>query len=220
MNPPYFFVFDGLDGAGKTTQITQLVAWLEQRGQTVRQCRDPGTTGVGERIRDLLLNAHELTIGFRSEMLLYMAARAQLVDEVIRPSLEAGETVVSDRFLLANVVYQGYAGGLSPDQLWQVGRVATDGLAPTLTFVLDVDPATAAARRQSPPDRLESRGLEYFRKVRAGFLAEAARTPDSIALIDANLSADRVFAQIVAAAERAMGSQGASETAGTQGRGQ
>ena len=107
-----FFSFDGLDGVGKSTQMRLFCQWLEEQGRNVVVCRDPGSTPLGERVRALLLDSDDATpIGLRSEMLLYMAARAQLVDDIIRPALATGKDVVSDRFLLANIVYQGYAGG-------------------------------------------------------------------------------------------------------------
>src|SRR3970040_2412778 len=110
-----FFSFDGIDGVGKTTQMDLFCDWLRQGGHDVVTCRDPGRTPLGERIRDILLHGDAQTpIGRRSEMLLYMAARAQLVDQVIRPALEAGKVVIADRYLLANVAYQGHAGGLDP----------------------------------------------------------------------------------------------------------
>ena len=127
-----FLSIDGIDGTGKSTQMRLLVDWLKETGRDVVECRDPGTTGVGEAVRDVLLNRHEFEISRRSEMLLYMAARAQLVDEVIRPAIEAGKTVVSDRFLLANVVYQGHAGGLDIEMIWDVCHVATVGVNPVL----------------------------------------------------------------------------------------
>lgn len=193
-----FLSLDGVDGAGKTTQIERLAAWLRAAGREVVVCRDPGTTPLGDELRKILLHREDLGIDRRSEMFLYMAARAQLVEEVIRPALAAGRTVVSDRFLLANVVYQGHAGGLEPEILWQVGRVATGGLAPDLTLVLDL-PLEAAAQRLGPVrDRIESRGAAYLQAVRDGFLAESRRQP-RIAVIDARGTPDEVFAQIRAA---------------------
>ncbi len=118
----FFLTLDGPDGGGKTTQAARLVDWLRAEGHDVVACRDPGGTPLGDRLRALLLDRSELAIGLRAEMLLYMASRAQLVEEVVRPAIEAGKVVVSDRFLLANVVYQGYAGGLEVEELWRVGR--------------------------------------------------------------------------------------------------
>ncbi|MCS7047558.1 MAG: dTMP kinase, partial [Gemmataceae bacterium] len=129
-------------------------------------------------------------IAMPCEALLFMASRAQLVAEVIRPSLQSGATVVCDRFLLANVVYQGHAGGLDPEALWNVGRLATEGLEPDLTFVLDLPVDEAQRRRRGPPDRLERRGADFFHKVRDGFLAEARRRPGSIVVVDATAPID------------------------------
>lgn len=140
-----FFSIEGGDGVGKSTQIQQFCDWLESQGHDVVTCRDPGSTPLGEAIRELLLNRHDLSIHRRSEMLLYMAARAQLVEEVIRPALAAGKTVVSDRYLLSNVVYQGHAGGLDVDTLWRVGEIAADHVAPDLILALDLPSAAAAS---------------------------------------------------------------------------
>ena len=123
-----FFSFDGVDGSGKSTQSALFVEWLRAGGYEVTVCRDPGTTALGEAIRSLLLNRSDTAIGPMSEMLLYMAARAQLVDEVIEPALQAGRVVVSDRYLLANVVYQGHAGGVNADLKSPVMGVTNDGL--------------------------------------------------------------------------------------------
>ena len=181
-----FFSFDGLDGVGKSTQLELFCDWLRERGNRVVTCRDPGSTPLGDRIREILLHSEADTpIASRAEMLLYMAARAQLVDEVIRPALERGETVVSDRFLLANLVYQGHAAGVSLDDLRSVGTIAIDGVIPTRVIVLDLPPEEADNRIQGPRDRMESRGEAYRQRLREGFLAEAAADPDRIAVIDA-----------------------------------
>src|ERR1044071_8558104 len=132
-----FFSFDGIDGVGKSTQMRLFEEALRRHGYEVVVCRDPGSTPLGERVREILLAHDESTpIGRRSEMLLYMAARAQLVEEVIRPALDAGKVVVSDRYLLANVVYQAHAGGLAADDVWRVGEVTVAGVMPRLVFLL------------------------------------------------------------------------------------
>lgn len=196
MNDALFLSIDGGDGVGKSTQIARLCDWLGTQGFTPTTCRDPGSTPLGEAVRELLLHRHDLAIDRRSEMLLYMAARAQLVAEVLRPALAAGKTVVCDRYLLANVVYQGYGGGLDLETLWQVGRVATGGLMPDLTIVLDLPAAAAAARLGRAPDRMEQQGDEFHARVREGFLAEAARQPDRIVVVDAAAPIDTVQAAI------------------------
>ena len=195
-----FFSFDGIDGVGKTTQIELFADWLRQSGHEVITCRDPGGTELGEAIRQLLLNDFATPIGRRSEMLLYMASRAQLVDQVIRPALQAGQVVVSDRYLLANVVYQGYAGGLDVDALWQIGRTATDGLQPDLTLLLDMPLDKARARIDRSLDRMEQQGDEFRERLRAGFLTEAARHPDRITVIDASGPPEQVHGLIRRAA--------------------
>jgi dTMP kinase len=191
-----FFSFDGIDGVGKSTQIGLFCDALRRQGYDVVTCRDPGSTPLGERIRELLLMSDaDTTIGVRSEMLLYMAARAQLVDEVIRPALESGKIVVSDRYLLANVAYQGHAGGLNVDDLWRVGRVAADGMYPDCVFLLDMPPEVADRRIDRPLDRMENQGAEYRRRLRDGFLAEAARDPQ-IHVIDADRPIEAIQAEI------------------------
>ncbi len=195
MNKPsrgFFISLDGPDGGGKTTQVVRLADWLRSLGRTVTTCRDPGATPLGERLRAILLERSSIDIGMRSEMLMYMSARAQLVEEVIRPALERGEDVISDRYLLANVVYQGYAGGLPVDDLWLVGRVATGGLMPDLTLVLDLTTELARERVGKARDRMEDRSEEYHRKVRDGFLAAAGCYTAPIRVIDASTDADTV----------------------------
>ena len=165
-------------------------------------CRDPGGTALGDRLRALLLDRGDLRIDLRAEMLLFMASRAQLVEEVIRPALDAGRVVVCDRFLLSNVVYQGYAGGLEVEELWRVGRSSTGGLMPDLTVVLDVPPEVGRARTGGPRDRIEDRGAD---RVRSGFLEAAARYPAPIVVIDATGDPDAVALQIESEVARALG---------------
>jgi len=197
-----FFSFDGIDGAGKSTQLSLFLDWLRERGHEVVTCRDPGTTTLGEAVREILLGA-DYRIDYRAEMLLYMACRAQLVQEVIRPALDKGKIVVSDRYILANVVYQGSAGGIEPDEIWRVGEIATEHTLPDLTFVLDLDPETAAQRLKGNRDRMEARGLDYFQKVCDGFLEQGQRFPQSNLIVDAALAVDQVQSVIrTAAAEK------------------
>ena len=186
-----FICLDGVDGAGKSTQCRLLADWLRDQGKSVVLCHDPGGTALGQELRDILLN-HRGAMSLNCEALLFMASRAQLIAEVIRPALASGQVVIADRFLLANVVYQGHAGGLDPTQLWDVGLFGTGGLEPDRTFVLDLPLDVAFARRKPSADRLESRGEDYFARVRAGFLAEAKRRPERIRVIDVLRSAEEV----------------------------
>ena len=155
-------------------------------------------------VRELLLDRHDLQIDRRTEMLLYMAARAQLVEQVVRPALAAGKTVVSDRYLLANVAYQGHGGGLNVDVLWEVGQIATGGMMPDLTIVLDMPAGDAAARIDRQLDRMEQQGDAFHARVREGFLTEAARRSAQIVVIDAARPIDQVQAEIRKAAEAVM----------------
>lgn len=215
-----FYSFDGIDGTGKSTQTRLFAAWLRDRGRDVVTCRDPGTTPVGESLRDIVLHRRDLHLDPRTESLIYMAARAQLVADVIRPALARGATVVSDRFLLANVVYQGYGLGVPVDELWTVGRFATGGLVPTCVFLLDLPPQRAYQRRAraepSPmtnanaptDDRMEARDLEYFAKVREGFLLEARRGMHPVHVVDASGEIDAIQAMIRRHVEREIWRQG------------
>jgi dTMP kinase len=158
-------------------------------------CTDPGGTETGKLLRTLLLEQKN-AINLPCEALLFMASRAQLVGEIIRPALACGTLVICDRFLLANVVYQGHAGGLDPGLLWRIGRMATEGLEPDLTLILDLPPEVAATRLSGPRDRLESRPLEYQQRVREGFRSEALAHPDTMRLLDASGSVEQVQAAI------------------------
>jgi dTMP kinase len=192
MARPAFLSLDGLDGTGKSTQCRLLVEWLTAQRVPVTTCTDPGGTALGQELRKLLLFGREHRIATTTEAMLFMASRAQLVEEVIRPALERGEVVVSDRFLLANVVYQGHAGGLNPADLWTVGRFVTRNLEPDLTLVFDLPPHIAVARRNREADRMEDRGEEYFARVRTGFNYEMGMRPEKYCRIDATPDIDTV----------------------------
>ncbi|GAC1309908.1 MAG: hypothetical protein NVSMB14_13630 [Isosphaeraceae bacterium] len=190
----FFFALDGPDGGGKTTQTARLVDWLREiQPREVIACRDPGGTALGDRLRSILLDRGTIQPCLRAEMLLYMASRAQLIAEIIVPALQAGKLVVSDRFLLANVVYQGYAGGLDVDELWRVGRSATGDLWPTLTILLDIPGEVARSRVGAPRDRMEDRPADFHARVRAGFLEAAKTYPAPIAIVDASVDAETLF---------------------------
>ncbi|MFO0864627.1 MAG: dTMP kinase [Gemmataceae bacterium] len=193
-----FLSLDGLDGAGKSTQCKLLADWLREQGWNVTQCADPGGTVVGQSLRQILLDKSQ-RMSMTAETLLFMASRAQLVDEIIRPSLAAGNLVLSDRFLLANVVYQGHAGGMDPAKVRDLALFATGGLEPDLVVVLDLPKAQAKNRRTGKADRVESRDEAYHERVRNGFLAEAKQRPDRIRIVDASASAEEVQTRIRAA---------------------
>jgi len=169
---------------------------------------------MGDRLRQIVLERSSNYLSLRAEMLIYMASRAQLVDEVIRPSLAAGRVVVTDRFLLSNIVYQGVAGGLPVEDVYRVGLVATAGLLPDLTLVLDVTPETSRLRMGPARDRIEDRPADYHRQVREGFLDAARRHagtadgypyyPAPVLLVDGAGSEDAVFDLIKSEVERVL----------------
>ena len=204
-HPGRFLALEGPDGGGKTTQTARLVSWLRTVVPKVVACREPGGTDLGERLRSLLLDRSATAIGLRAEMLLYMASRAQLVEDVIRPALADGAVVVSDRYLLSNVVYQGYAGGLDIDEVWAVGRSATGGLLPDLTLWIDVPPEVASTRVGPPRDRIEDRPEDYRDRVRDGYARAIAGLPSPHASIDGSREPDAVAAQIRNEVARALG---------------
>ena len=199
--PGRFFVLDGPDGAGKTTQAARLAAFLQDRGATVSVLREPGATPAGEAIRDLLLDP-ETDIGSLSEMLLYQAARAQIIEAVVGPALEDGKTVVLDRFGYSTVAYQGFGLGLDPDVIRTVTRIATNGLEPDHVFILDLPPEVGLGRLDGPKDRIERRPLDYHQRVREGFVAEAKRLGERCTLVDTTQTPEEVALAIRLAVER------------------
>jgi dTMP kinase len=198
-----FFTFDGIDGAGKSTQMRLFCDALRARALDFVECRDPGSTPLGEKIRAVLLTKDDsVSISRRSEMLLYMAARAQLVDEIIRPALAEGKIVVSDRYLLANIVYQGHAGGLDVEMVRRVGEFVIGGVYPDCVFLLDLAPDAADERMNRSLDRMEGQGADYRRRLRDGFLIEAARPDARVHVINANRSVREVHNDIWRIAEQ------------------
>ena len=193
-----FIAFEGVDGTGKSTQLDQCRDWLKALGYEVLVCRDPGSTSLGLRLREILLNRSELKIDMEAEMFLFMAARSQMVAELIKPALECGKVVLCDRFLLSTVVYQGHAGQLSPEIIWQIGEVATQGYSPNLTLVFDVPLEIAMQRLGESRDRMESRGESFFTAVRQGFLSEVNRK-DDLVLVDAQGSVSEIQQKVQAA---------------------
>ncbi|WP_236254387.1 dTMP kinase [Mucisphaera calidilacus] len=198
-----FLVFDGPDGSGKSTQITKLVAAAEASGLEVVTVREPGGTYVGEQVRELLLDPknHD-AIDITAEMLLFMASRAQLLAERIRPAIRRGALVIADRFISSTLAYQGTAGGLRTEDIIAVGRVAVGRSWPDLVLVFDVDETTAAQRMNplvreqefdTDKDRIELRGAAFHRRVRQGYLDQAARDPEHYAILDARPDPDTVF---------------------------
>lgn len=196
----HFITVEGIDGVGKSTQAALIEAVLDSAGYDVLRLREPGGVKISEQIRAILLDPANAEMGDVCELLLYEAARAQLVHQVIRPALAAGKTVVCDRFYDSTTAYQAFADGLDRNMVSQANELAVDGCRPDLTLVFDL-PVEDALRRRSgreAEDRLELKGLEFQERVAAGFRAVAADEPDRVKLIDAGESIAEVFSGVAA----------------------
>ncbi|KUN95304.1 dTMP kinase [Streptomyces caeruleatus] len=188
----FFIALEGGDGAGKSTQAEALAEWIRSKGHEVVVTREPGATPVGKRLRSILLDVSSAGLSHRAEALLYAADRAEHVDTVVRPALERGAVVVSDRYVDSSVAYQGAGRDLSPTEIARINRWATNGLAPHLTVLLDVSPEIARERFTEAPDRLESEPAEFHARVRSGFLALAAADPGRYLVVDAGQEPEAV----------------------------
>lgn len=198
------FSLEGVDGAGKTTQLARLSASLQERGHRVVSLREPGGTGLGERIRGLLLDRSDDPPVPVAELLLFTAARAQLMERAVRPALASGAVVLLDRFVDATFAYQASARGLPESDVVALEGIAA-GLLPRRTWVLDLEPEASARRRAErgeAPDRMEAEGEAFRARVRAGYLERARRAPDRIAIVDADRSIEAIAAELLVDALR------------------
>ena len=200
-----FIVFDGPDGSGKSTQFSRLRTLAQESNMEVLDIREPGGTTVGERIRSLLLDPaveeyHPMDV--RCEMLLYMASRAQLVAEKIRPARDRGALILADRFIASTLAYQGTAGGLDPKLIYDAAHIALQDCWPDLTVVFDVDQDTAAKRLNPLLDRMEQKGADYHARVRQGYLDQAQQHPNHYRVIDARPDADTVTTTLYTALQK------------------
>jgi len=196
-----FITIEGAEGAGKTVHAQRLVAELEGLGHAVRLTREPGGTPLGERVRGLLLDAEVGAISPRTDALLFNAARAQLVAEVIGPALDAGQVVVCARYTDSTLAYQGFGGGVDLAVLRALADVATGGLTPDRTILLDIAPEAGLARKRGEDrTRFETAfDIGFHRRVRGGFLALARDEPDRFVVVDASRDVEAVFADVLAA---------------------
>jgi dTMP kinase len=196
-----FIVLDGPDGCGKSTQCGLLAKWLRKQGVAVVSLRDPGGTVIGEKIRQILLNPEHIKMDTRTELLLYMAARAQLWKEKIQPALKANKCVVLDRWLSSTCAYQGYAGGFGIEKVVKIATDCLERVWPDLTIILDVDLETASQRLKQDLDRMERKGDGYHKKVREGFL-KLARRRKNFAVVDACGNIEKVHKKVINVIEK------------------
>lgn len=197
---PYFISLDGVDGVGKSTQVERLAEHLTSLGRDVLPLQDPGSTEIGAKLRSILLDT-DLRIHRRTEAMLFMASRCEMVETIIRPALAAGKTVISDRFLLANVVYQSVGGEVDAETLWRLGDLSNGGLHPDLTLLLDMPADSALSRLARQADRMEGRGVEYMESVRQAFLKQLPHSSPNRRIINADQSVDRVTQEIISAVD-------------------
>ena len=191
-----FIVIDGPDGCGKSTHVELLADWLNGQGITTKKFRDPGNTAIGEKIREILLSTEHLSMTTRTELLLYMAARAQLWAEKIKPALQENNCVILDRWLSSTCAYQGFAGDFGVDNVIRIAADCLERVWPDLTIILDVDLKTASGRLNRQLDRMEAKGDEYHGKVREGFLM-LGRDYDTCRLVDAAGDIETVHERIL-----------------------
>ncbi|MDR6227137.1 dTMP kinase [Desmospora profundinema] len=195
-----FITFEGPEGGGKSTQIGQLAHWLKERGWQVTLTREPGGTPIGDRVRTILLDPASSEMVLRTEMLLYAASRAQLVEQVIRPALDRGDVVLCDRYVDSSIVYQSVGRLGAIEEVIAINRIATGGLTPSRTYLLDLPVAEGMRRLQSRRegiDRMEGKGDSFHEQVRQGFLQLARRESDRFVTLDAVQSPEKVFADIL-----------------------
>lgn len=204
-----FITFEGLDGAGKSTQIERLRHKFQLQGLHVIYTREPGGTEVGDALRNIVLNPNQTGLAPRTEALLYAASRAQLLFEVIRPALKAGHMVLCDRYVDASLAYQGVGLGLTSGAVGAMNQFATEGLLPDVTFLFDLPVSesqsrVANSRYGAQPDRIERRSTEYFERVRGEFLRIAREDPKRVIVLDATQSVDALEQEIWSVVEKRM----------------
>ncbi|MBF0570518.1 MAG: dTMP kinase [Candidatus Omnitrophica bacterium] len=191
-----FITFEGAEGSGKSTQAALVSEYLKSKKMPVMLLREPGGVKISENIRKLLLDVNNTGMGDECETLLYMAARAQMVKEVLEPQLKSGNIIVCDRFLDSTLAYQGYGNGIDIKTIEQLGVFATKGLAPDLTILFDIQPEKGLSRTGLKKDRIESRSLEYHHRVRNGYLDLSKKYPARIKVIEVDGPQEEIFKKV------------------------
>ena len=195
MKKGLFITFEGIDGCGKSTQLNLLSDYLKEKGYDVLFTREPGCAGLGENIRNILLN-YDGEVSNRCESFLFLADRAQNIDIIVKPAVEQGKVVLCDRHIDSTIAYQGYARGGDIKKLEELNNLATGNYKPDLTFVFDISVETSLNRVGKEKDRMESNGIEFFEMVRHGYLQIGKNEPERVKIINSELSIEHVFEQV------------------------
>lgn len=200
-----FITLEGSEGSGKSTQAALIYDYLKEKGKDVVQLREPGGVKISEKIRELLLDVKNDAMGMECETLLYMAARAQVVKEVIMPALKSGKIIICDRFLDSTLVYQGYGHDMNIEFIKKLGAFATHGIKPDLTLLFDIDTKQGLSRTNAKKDRIELRSLSYHETVRKGYLKLAADEPKRIKVIKVDAAKEEIFKRVKVLIDQAVG---------------
>ena len=192
----YFITFEGADGCGKTTQLKLLAEYLTNKGLEVVITREPGAKGLGEKVREILLN-YDGEVSDRCESFLFLADRAQHIDMIINPAIAQGKIILCDRHTDSSVAYQGYGRGLSIERINMLNDLAVNGRYPDMTLVFDIDVETSMKRVGEEKDRMESAGMEFFNRVRNGYLEIAKHEPDRVKVLDARKSIEEINKDVI-----------------------
>lgn len=197
MNTPkgLFITFEGGDGCGKTTQLNLVEKYLSEKGQNIIKTREPGSIGLGQKLREVLLH-YDGDVASTAEAFLFLADRAQHIEKLVLPAIAEGKIVLCDRHTDSTIAYQGYGRGENIEQIKMLNNLATQGLKPDLTLIFDVSEEIAQTRVGAEKDRMESAGNEFHKRVRNGYLEIAKQEPSRVKVIDANLSIEEVFQQV------------------------
>lgn len=198
-----FITFEGGDGCGKTTQLNLLDKYLKTKGYKTLITREPGSKGLCEKIREILLN-YDGNVSPQCESFLFLADRAQNVDCIVKPAVEGGYFVLCDRHTDSSVAYQGYGRGLDIERINKFNNIATNGVKPDLTIVFDIDVDTAMSRVGKEKDRMESAGIEFFKRVREGYLEIAKKEPDRVKIVDSTRSIEDIHSDVIKLVEECL----------------
>lgn len=197
MTKGLFITFEGADGCGKTTQLMLLAKYLKSKGRDVIVTREPGARGLGEKIREILLN-YDGEVSSQAEAFLFLADRAQHIDVIVNPAVKNGKIVLCDRHTDSTIAYQGYGRGLDIDRIKMLNNLATGDRRPDLTFVFDIDVETSMKRVGNEKDRMESAGVEFFNRVRNGYHKISELEPERVKVLDASKSIEDIHKEVIA----------------------